>query len=55
MPGVVGGMVGIAKPSLGSAIIKGCGKIPPVKKAALGVATAVAWALGVTVATGIGR
>ena len=49
---VIGGMVGA---SLGASIIKASGKLPPVQKAALGVATAVAGWIGVTIGTGLGR
>lgn len=50
VPTLIGGMAGA---SLGSAIIKSAWKLPPVQKAALGVATAVIGGLGVTVATGL--
>ena len=52
IPSLVGGMGGAG---LGTAIINKSGSLPPVQKAALGVATAVGGALGLTIATGVGR
>ena len=52
VPTVVGGMAGA---SLGNAIIKSAGKLPPAQKAVLGVVTAAVGGLGVTLATGFGR
>jgi len=52
VPAVIGGMAGT---SLGSTVIKASGKLPPAQKAALGVATAVAGGVGITIGTGLGR
>ena len=51
-PTVIGGIAGA---SLGGAIMKSAGKLPPVQKAIIGVTTAVFGSLGVWAATGFGK
>lgn len=52
VPVVAGSIAGVG---LGSAIIKSSSGLPPLQKAALGVATAVTGSLGVTVTSGVGK
>jgi hypothetical protein len=52
IPAVAGGIAGAG---LGSAIIKSSSGLPPLQKAALGVATAIGGSLGVSVSTGVGK
>ena len=52
VPPVIGGIAGV---SLGKAAIKASSGLPPVQKAALGVATTVITTYGVTDASGLGK
>ena len=52
VPIVVGGLAGAG---LGSAIIKSSSGLPPLQKAALGVATAIGGSLGVSVSSSVGK